>query len=281
MMIMKTNIQKFLKLSAIAFVLSASIMSCDDDSNDPQLTGESKTYTMSSVSDPSINGTIKFAERSDNATVVTIDLNGTTAGDFHPAHIHANSAAETGDIIIDLNAVDGTTGISETVVKNMDDGTSVSYEDLLDLDGYANVHLSAANLTTLIAQADIGQNELTTTSTTYTLDAVNASGITGSVTFKKRVSGTTLVIVDLDGASATGVYPAYIYENDVTAPGPITINLTNVNGATGLSLTSVAQLSGGTAITYDQLVAYDGHISISASPTDPAFVAQANIGANN
>jgi hypothetical protein len=279
---MKNGIQKFLKLSAMAVLLSASIVSCDDDdSDDAKLTGESKTYTLSSVSNPAISGTIKFEERNDNATVVTIDLDGTTSGNIHPAHIHANSAAETGPIIIDFNAVDGATGISKTIVKELNDGTPISYEELLDLDGYANVHLSATDLATLIAQGDIGQNELTATSTTYTLDAVNASGITGTVKFTERVNGLTLVTVDLDGASATGMYPVYIYSNDIAAPGPVVIDLNSVNGATGLSMTTVTQLNSGTAVTYDGLVAYDGHISVSASPTDPTLVAQANIGSNN
>lgn len=281
---MKKSMQTFLKLSAIAFIFSASVVSCDDDddSGEPSLTGESKTYTLSSVSDPTVSGTIKFAERSDNATVVTIALDGTTSGNSHPAHIHANSAAETGDIIIDLNAVDGATGLSETVVDEMNDGSPISYDELLEFDGYANVHLSAAAPATLIAQADIGENELTTTVSTYTLNSVNASGITGMVTFTKRVSGFTLAVVDLDGASVTGEYPVYIYDNAITTPGPISIDLNNVNGATGLSFTTIAQLNSGTAITYDQLVSFNGHIKVSASPTDSTtYVAQANIGSNN
>src|SRR6187549_2420180 len=95
------------KLSLMMFLMAAtaaSFMSCDDDddNNEPTLTGETKTYPLTSVSNPAISGTIKFAERSDHATVITIDLDGTTSGNTHPAHIHANSAAQTGAIIIDL-----------------------------------------------------------------------------------------------------------------------------------------------------------------------------------
>jgi hypothetical protein len=35
---------------------------------------------------------------------------------------------------------------------------------LLNFDGYINVHLSATNLASLVAQGDIGQNELTAVS---------------------------------------------------------------------------------------------------------------------
>ena len=280
--------QKFLKLLAMAFIVSATIVGCNDDDDGDSvsgadLTGESKTYTLSSVSNPAISGTVKLEERRDHATVVTIDLNGTTAGNTHPAHIHANSAAETGDIIIDLNAVDGATGISTTVVREREDGSTVLYDDLLDIDGYLNVHLSAADLTTLIAQGDIGGNELSATSRTFNLTAANASGITGTVKMTKRVNGNTLVMVDLDGASDTGEYPVYIYNNNIANGGPIAVNLTTVRGTSGnVSYTNVYELNNGTALTYDNLNAFNGHVLVSASPAAPTtYVAQTNIGSNN
>ncbi len=54
----------------------------DDDDNivEPSLTGQTKTYTFNSMSNPDISGTVKFAERSDNSTLVTINLNGITSG---------------------------------------------------------------------------------------------------------------------------------------------------------------------------------------------------------
>jgi hypothetical protein len=283
---MKFNNQIFQKLLFVAFTIVASgfVMSCDDDDDDPidndvTLTGQSKTYTLASVSDASISGTAMLEERSDNTTLVTINLNGTSAGNSHPAHIHSNSAAETGDIIIDLNNVDGETGKSETIISKMNDGTSITYNELLAIDGYLNVHMSSTDLTTLIAQGDIGGNEITDISSSYTLDAVNTSGITGLAQFTKRANGSTLVMVDLDGTSPTGEYPVYIYENDFTETGPIAIDLNSVKGDS-TSFTNVRQLNNGSAITYDQLVGFDGHVGVNTSPTDTTFVAQSNIGAN-
>ncbi|MBL7857435.1 MAG: hypothetical protein JNM57_07080 [Cyclobacteriaceae bacterium] len=278
---MKKQIQSFLKVTAVACVMAVVISACKDDDNPaPALTGESKTYALSSVSNPAINGTVKFAERADNATVITIDLMGTTSGNTHVAHIHQNTAAETGAIILDLTSINGATGKSETIVTKLNDGTGITYDQLLALNGYVNVHLSATDLTTLIAQGDIGENELTATSTTYSLVGVNESGIDGTVTFAKRTSGSTLVTVDLDGASAAGNYPIYIYDNNVATGGPIAINLNNYNGATGKSVTSVRKLNNNTAITYDQLRAFNGHINVGTSATDATYVAQGNIGSN-
>lgn len=279
---MKKQIQTFLKIAAVAGVMSIFIGACKDDDNDvvPTLTGQSKTYVLSSVSNPAISGTVKFAERSDNATIITIDLDGTTSANTPVAHIHQNTAAETGPIILDLSAINGTTGLSETVVTKLNDGTSISYSQLLALNGYVNVHLSADELATLIAQGDIGENELTATSAMYSLNAVNGSGVDGTVTFTKRANATTLAVIDLNGASATGSYPIYIYDNDVATTGPIAIDLNNVNGATGMSATTIRKLNNNTAITYDQLIGFDGHINVGTSATDATYLAQGNIGSN-
>jgi hypothetical protein len=57
---------------------------------------------------PGISGTVEFAERVNQTTLVTIKLVGTPAGRSHPAHIHENNVATTGNIIAGLNPVDGT-----------------------------------------------------------------------------------------------------------------------------------------------------------------------------
>lgn len=276
---MKKRIQAFLKITAAACIMSMFIAGCSDDDKEPgpTLTGESKTYTLFSVSNIAIKGTVKFAKRSDNATVITIDLDGTTGGNTHVAHIHQNTAAESGAIILDLNSIDGSSGMSETIVTELNDGTDISYSELLMLNGYVNVHLSATELAILIAQGDIGQNELTATSTTISLDETNESGISGAAKFTKRVNGTTLVSIDLDGESAAGNYPIFIYDNDIATTGPVAITLNNFNGATGMSATSVKKLNNNTAITYDQLKDFNGHIKVGTSATDAAIVAQGNI----
>lgn len=283
---MKFSIQIFSKLCLLAFIVAAttSLTSCDDDEADNTtiaLTGKNKIYTLNSVSNPAMSGTVKFEERQDRSTLVTVDLDGTTSGNSHPAHFHANSALETGDIIIDLSAVDGATGKSETVVTKKNDGNTITYDQLLTLDAYVNVHKSASETAILIAQGDIGSNEITSTFTSYTLASVNNSGISGAARISKRANGTAVVMVDLDGASVLSTYPVYIYDSNITTTGPIAINLNPVNGATGISMTNVTQLNSGSAIMYDQLVDFNGNVGVVASASDPTRVAEGNIGSNN
>ncbi len=278
---MKKCIQRILNVTVVASMMMVFIAGCtDDDTDRPGLTGQSKVYTLQSVSNPAISGTVKFAERSDLSTVVTLTLNGTSSGNTHIAHIHENSAAETGGIIIDLNSIQGANGTSETVVTAFNNGTKITYSELLNLNGYVNVHASASDLATLIAQGDIGENELSSASTTYLLAAVNDSGVDGTVTFTKRVSGSTLVKVNLNGASPTGNHPISIHDNTVDATGPVAITLNNYLGSTGTSVTSVRKLNNNTAITYEQLTAFNGHINIAASAIDQAYITQGNIGSN-
>jgi len=275
--------KKLVKILTVCCFMATGLVylsGCDDDS-DPQLTGETKTYDLGPVSNQSINGTVTFAERDDEMVVITIQLSGTSSGGIHPAHIHANTAAETGGIVLDLTDVDGATGKSETVVNALNDGTPLSYEELLDFDGYVNVHESASNLGTLIAQGDIGQNELTGDQEEYTLGPVSQPSISGIATFAKRANGETLVTVALDGTTAGNVHPSHIHANTAAQGGGIVIDLNDVDGTTGEARTNINQRNDGTPITYDEMINFNGYLNVHLSSTVlGTLIAQGDIGQN-
>ena len=269
------------KLFCLLFVSALLFIGCSKDDPTPQLTGTNKQYPLVSKSNPAISGTVTFAKRDDNATLITVQLNGTNAGASHPAHIHANTAAETGAIILDLTSIDGASGKSETVVKALKDGSAVTYEQLIDLNGYVNVHLSSSNLATLIAQGDIGQNELTNTKKVYTLRAVSNAAISGTATFTKRVNGKTLVGIALTGTTAGVTSIAHIHTNTVAETGGVVVDLTSVNGATGKSETSISKLNTGVAISYDELLNFNGYINVHESASAlSTLIAEGDIGSN-
>jgi plastocyanin len=276
--------KNFFRLSFLSYLLLASMtffFGCSENETMPQLTGESKQFVLFTKSNPAISGTVTISKRNDNATLITVQLKGTSAGGSHPAHIHANSAAESGAIVLDLTAVDGSTGKSETVVKSLNNGSPITYDQLINLDGYVNVHLSGTDLATLIAQGDIGINELTSTSKTYPLSAVSNTAISGTAKFTKRVSGKTLVSIALSGTTAGVSSIAHIHLNTVAQTGDVVVDLTPVNGATGKSETSVNKLNTGTAITYDELLNFNGYINVHQSATAiSTLIAQGDIGKN-
>jgi len=265
------------------FFITITACSSDDESGslDPMFTGNSEEYSLFSKSDPGITGIVTFAEREDGITVITIELNGTSAGGDHPTHIHANTAAEGGTILLDLTNVDGSSGMSVSEVSTLNDGSSVSYNDLINFDGYVNVHLSSSDLGTLIAQGDIGVNELTGTSKEYTINPKSDPNISGIATFSERNNGFTLITVQLEGTDANGDHPTHIHANTAAEGGTILVDLANVNGATGVGVTSVSGLNDGTAITYGELIEFNGYINVHLSSDNlGTLVGQGDIGQN-
>jgi len=246
-----------------------------------ELTGESVTYDLGERAVEGISGTATLAERKNGNSLLTISLDGTPEGGQHPSHIHANTAAEGGGIVVSLSNVNGTTGMSMTTIRQFDDGSEVSYADLLDYDGYINVHLSSNDLGTIVAQGDIGQNQLTGTSVSYPLAEVEGSGVNGTATFYERNSGYTLVMLDVEGTNALDNHPAHIHYNSAEEGGEIAISLMNVVGEDGISRTNVVALDNNKEITYNDLTEFDGYINIHQSALNLAtIVAQGNIGAN-
>jgi hypothetical protein len=247
-----------------------------------ELTGETKSYTLNEKDVDGISGSVMFEERLNGEALATLMLNGTPDGGMHPAHIHMNTATEGGGILYTFTPVDGTTGMSVSNVSMLDDGTMFGYADVLDVDGYVNVHLSMDQLATLVAQGDIGQNELTGESITYNLNELDVPGISGSVSFEERVNGEALATIMLQGTPDGGMHPAHIHANSASQGGPILFSFGAVDGSTGMLKTNVAQLDDETAFGYADVLTVDGYVNVHLSMDQLAtIVAQGNIGANS
>ena len=245
------------------------------------LTGESVTYPLDSLSTPGIRGEATFFQRNNGLTLAVISLQNTPEGGIHPSHIHANTAAENGPIVISLNPVEGSSGLSKNSIRQFDDGTPVTYEQLLTYDGYLNVHLSNTDLTTLVAQGDIGQNALTGRQVSYPLTAQEDFSISGTATFAERNNGFSLVTLALAGTQPGGNHPAHIHFNSADEGGGIAISLTTVNGATGVSKTNVESLNNNLGIVYEELILFDGYVNVHlATDALNVIVSQGNVGGN-
>ena len=246
-----------------------------------ELTGDSREYELSTAAEAGISGTATVHKRVSGAALLEIALEGTPDDGEHPAHIHMNSAAESGDIVISLSAVAGASGKSWTHIEADDSGAAVTYEDLLEIDGYINVHRSATELEVLVAQGDIGINVLTGDSKEYALHSVLVPTISGTATLHKRLSGASLLELELEGTPADGEHPAHIHANTAAEGGDIAISLSAVAGASGKSWTHIEADDAGTAISYEQLLEFDGYINVHKSIAElDVLVAQGDIGQN-
>lgn len=270
----------------IAIFMAASALmatSCsEDDVSDPiNPVGDTITYELNTISNSDISGTATFIRNEDNSTTITMELVGASAGAVYPAHIHLNTAIETGKIVITLNPVDGASATSTTTVSTLDDGTPITYTDLLEFDGYLNVHLSAEEPEILVAQVDIGRNELTGESITYELHEKDVPGITGTAIFEKRKSGETLATLTVAPTNDGEMHPAHIHRNTAVETGGIAFTFNPINGTTGKSVTNIAALDDGTAISFQELMNFDGYLNVHLSTDDlGTIIAQSDIGQN-
>ena len=112
--------------------------------------------------------------------------------------------------------------------------------------------------------------------------------MSGTATFAQRRDGTTLVTLVLTGTTEGTTHPAYLFYGSVEEPGEIAIDLMGVDGATGVSKTSVMTTNNNTAIIYEDvtesgdedLVGFAGHINVYLADDLETVVAQGNVGAN-
>jgi hypothetical protein len=274
---------KHIRKSFLLFVMVIPFLfsNCSKDDVPAPTVLNSKVYDLGAIGTSGVTGTATVIEKSDATLSIELQLKNTVAGGLHPAHIHLNTAAEGGDIALTLKAVDGATGKSTTTFKALDNGSAITYQALLAFDGYINVHLAADKLATLVAQGDIGQNDLTGVSKVYALGSVAVPAIAGTATFFKRENGEALAIVKLNNTPAGGVHPGHIHLNTAAQTGGIAFSFKPLNGDTGLSTTNVSKLDNGTVFGYDQVLAFNGYINFHLSATALAtLVAQGDIGQN-
>ncbi len=270
-----------LALFVATFGLFSSCNNDDEVALPPAETGDKKMFSLFSASTGLPIGTATFSELEDNSTRITLVLTGLPGTTEHPAHIHTESGAQGGIIAISLIDVDATSGTSETIVSKKDDGTVITYNDLIDFDGHINVHQSASDLSTIIAQGDIGPNAFTLNIEDFELFEVGGSGVSGDITFIERESGVILAVLALEGTPAGGNHPAHIHLGTAASGGSIAISLTDVSGDIGYSLTDFTALDDGTPITFNQLKEYNGHAKVHLSSTAMGtIVASGDIGNN-
>lgn len=267
------------------FLFSTLLWSCnsDDDATIDDGKGQTKEYAIIELND-GIEGTLTFTEMQDNSTTIEIELEGTEEGTTYQAYLRHDSAAEQGDIALTLEPVDGATGLSTSQVSELDDETSINFEDLIDFDGHLIIVVEGADEEeTPVAYADLGVNQLTGESFSLDLDEVDEFEISGKAIFAQRESGETLVTIALEGTEEGNAHPAQIRMGSIeNASEEVAIHLNPVNGATGFSMTHVAHLDqetqDGQAITYEELIELDGHLNIYLNQEEnETIIAQGNI----
>ncbi|MDX1333850.1 MAG: hypothetical protein R3252_12535 [Robiginitalea sp.] len=156
---------RFTKFFSIFFLVVAfgCSKSEDADVDNPDSEGpitevptdpERVDYNLLSANNSGVTGTASFIPNDDGTTTVYIELFGAT-DELHPVTINFGDVESGGAIAITLETCE--CAISETLVTQLDNGTPVTFVDLMTFDGHMNIYQSPTDAT-LIAAANIGSN---------------------------------------------------------------------------------------------------------------------------
>lgn len=274
---------KTLKYLLIVFSITLFTNCSDDDSSEQITSLTSEIFNIEAFEDSNIFGTIEYFKNSNSTITIEVNLVGTESNQSYPAKIVFDTAADydgaNSQVAINLVPIDGNSGKSRTTFSTLEDGTTISYEALLDFDGNIVINQSETS-NVIVTQSDIGQNILTTNTFSYPLNEVDVSDISGTITFTERVNGEALAEISLVGSPEGGVHPAHIHSGSVaTAPGAIAFTFNPV--VSRISKTNVAKLDDGSPFGYDDVLSVNGYVNVHLSATNLGIIlAQGNIGAN-
>jgi len=106
-------------------------------------------YDLPAVGGSGVSGAALLVDLGDGSTQVQVRLDGTPPGGDHPIHFHSGRCGSAGPVVIRLNNVDGDTGWSSTRVD-------VPFAWIVGGTHALMVHLSAAQMSTIVACGDVG-----------------------------------------------------------------------------------------------------------------------------
>jgi len=138
--------------SILALVCTLMFTSCKKDDAATAVILQEIAYSIFDVSNSGISGTVTFTQEDNGSTHVLIELDNSDTT-TNPAFINFNSAAEGGEVAITLRACECL--ISNTTITTFDNGNTITYEGLINLDGHITILDESGNI---VAVADIGSN---------------------------------------------------------------------------------------------------------------------------
>nr|AWJ66109.1 hypothetical protein [uncultured bacterium] len=143
---------KILKV-LIILVVCLSFTNCSNEDDSAQL--RSQIYQLRYVEDPSLLGKVIISENPDNSINILMELNGTSS-EVHPTFIYYNNLAQGGPVAITLDPCG--CKVSNTRVTKLDNGTKISFDELINFNGHLKVHRSEIHMETILLQGEIGKN---------------------------------------------------------------------------------------------------------------------------
>ena len=167
---MKTiSLKTFNSISAIlvalllVIIFSFSFSSCEKkDVATTTATLRTKEITLSPTAGNTQSGKAVIAENADHSFNISITLQNTVKDTIMVMHIHNGSITSPGTIAIPLTNITGTGGQATGTTLNIATATSstgtnapITYDNIIIYAGYFNIHYSAAQIATVVANGNI------------------------------------------------------------------------------------------------------------------------------
>lgn len=235
----------------IAATALFSLSSCKKNDSSPA--PRTKTYNIQTYPGYSVSGTATFTEVLNKDSVkIDVKLSGSSVTNvtLFPVLIRQGTSLENGPLQFNVGNLDGN-------IKELQNELNISFDDLLNFNGSIDVYRNTTDTNSVIAQGEIGANEIFTSYNMY--DPLNTTQMNGQFRIYKRSTGAYLVIgLDTSKIQTNGViasHPARVYKADGTRD----FDLSDVSGTSGISSTNI------TDHTYDDLVHYSGMVKVLLS----------------
>lgn len=122
------------------------------------ITTTNKSYTLNTIGTFGVSGTALFEKRENGNTLVTISLAGTIPGEVYPATINLGSIASVGGGPVKKTLSNVNSAKSYTNIRQLDNGTAITYDNWMVYDGYVNVYQTSVLSANIISNGNIGSN---------------------------------------------------------------------------------------------------------------------------
>ncbi|MBL7763243.1 MAG: hypothetical protein JNL23_07425 [Chitinophagaceae bacterium] len=162
---MMRKIKGIVMLVAASAMLAVVIYSCNKDDDGTNDNIRSKEYTLAAVNSSGVSGKVTITENTDKSFNVLVNIDNSVKDTVHPLHIHNGSVNVPGNIAIPLSSITGTGGAAQSLTSNINSVTwpdstvhVITYDSIIQYNGYLNVHYSAYRMDSLISQGNIGIN---------------------------------------------------------------------------------------------------------------------------
>ncbi len=149
----------------LSFICSALLLGCSETDQSSLFTGNEIRLDMipGTVQGNTTSGQLIIKERTDGLAQIDITLLNVLKHGSHPVHLHFGSLADDDNVATLLNDIKERNGEgrSSTILGPLEDGTQLSYNDLLNFDGSIKIHFEASGPLEdeILGAINIGINE--------------------------------------------------------------------------------------------------------------------------